>query len=143
MSIATARHEREYLQALQSFSRPARECWRVQSIDRDRFHFTFTGATSVYRYWDATPCVEFGLQMARSALDLHLQGQLRTLQQYDTVVRAINRRCAPRGPILRTLIVACMEQGGRLSKRRRDQYAYAVPDGAFEAIEQAVREVFG
>lgn len=43
VSIAMAQHEREYLQALQSFSRPARECWRVQSIDRDRFHFTFTG----------------------------------------------------------------------------------------------------
>jgi hypothetical protein len=143
VSIAMAQHEREYLQALQSFSRPARERWRVEAIDTDRFHFSFTGAPAVYRYWDATPCVEFGLKMARSALDLHLQGQLRSLQQYDTIARTINPRYDLRGPILRTLIIACIEQGGRLSKRRRDQYAYAVPDGAFEAIEQAVREVLG
>ncbi len=141
VSIAMAQHEHEYLQTLQSFSRPARERWRVEAIDAEHFHFTFTGKPSLYRYWDATPCVEFGLKMARSALDLHLQGQLRSLQQYDTVARAINQRYDLRGPILRTLIVACIEQGGRLSKRRRDQYAYAVPDGAFEAIEQAVREV--
>jgi hypothetical protein len=74
-----------------------------------------TGAPSVYRYLDATPYVEFGLKRARSVLDLHLQGQLWTLQQYDTVVRAINRRYDLLGPSLRTLIIACMEQRGRLS----------------------------
>lgn len=97
----------------------------------------------MYRYWDATPCVEFGLKMARSALDLHLQGQLRTLQQYDTVVRAINRRYDLRGPILRTLIIACMEQGGRLSKRRRDQYPHRLLDRLEGAIGHGVGEVLG
>jgi hypothetical protein len=141
VSIAIEQNEAAYLEALQTFSRLARQLWRVEQVDAERFNFALTGSPAVYRYWDATPCVEFGLRMARSALDTHLLGQLRFMRHYDAVAREINQRFDIRGPILRTLIVACIEQGGRLSKRRRDQFAIAVPEAAFDAIERSVRAV--
>jgi len=138
VSIAIEQNEREYLEALQSFSRPARQLWRVEQVDTERFRFALAGTASAYRYWDATACVAFGLRMAKAALDTHLLGQLRFMRHYDAVAREINARFDIRGPVLRTLIVAAIDQGGRLSKRRRDQYAAAVPAEAFHAIERAV-----
>jgi len=68
LSIAMKRNEPQYLQALQSFSRPARDLWSVLWIDRDNFTFEFKGHGSIYRYWDATPCVEFMYKMAEETL---------------------------------------------------------------------------
>ena len=140
VSIAMAKHEREYLSALHTFSLQARRAWSVQMIDTDQYAFEFRGATSLYRYWDATQCVEFGMKMAQTALDIHLHDQVSFTRRYDRVTREIDAQYDIRGSILNALIVSCIQQGGRLSNRRRDQFAHAVPPGAFEAIERAVRD---
>ena len=41
-------------------------------IDGNEFDLEFNGPPEIYRYWDATPCAEFGLQMAQEALDKDL-----------------------------------------------------------------------
>src|SRR5690606_34703113 len=64
LSIAMKRHEAEYLAALTSFSRPARELWNVTWIDGDEFQFEFRGHPAIYRYWDATDSVRFMYRMA-------------------------------------------------------------------------------
>lgn len=137
VSIAMARHEDDYLSALKSFSRPARYHWDVRMLDADNFDFRFDGSASLYRYWDATECVAFGIRMAEAALSENLQQQVAFARRYDRVVKAINARFDIRNNVLSTLVLSALEHG-RLSKRRRDQFAHAVPDGAFDAIEQAV-----
>ncbi len=137
VSIAMARHEDDYLAALQSFSRPARERWSVQMLDADHFDFQFRGKASIYRYWDATACVEFGLRMAEAALRHGLQAQVAFARRFDRAIKQVSAQFDIRNSILSTLVVSCLEQG-RVSKRRRDQFAHAVSDGAFDAIEQAV-----
>ena len=139
VSIAMARHEDDYLSALKSFSRPARERWDVSLLDADTFDFRFNGSASLYRYWDATDCVAFGIRMAEAALSENLQQQVAFARRYDRVVKAINARFDIRNSVLNTLVLSALEHG-RLSKRRRDQFAHAVPEGGFEAIEQAVME---
>ena len=137
VSIAMARHEKDYLAALQAFSRPARQRWDVQMFDAETFDFRFTGHPAIYRYWDATDCVAFGLRMANAALSEDLQQQVDFSRRYDRIVRQINAQFDIRNAILSTLVVSALEHG-RISKRRRDQYANAVPKEAFDAIEQAV-----
>ena len=139
VSIAMARHERQYLAALQSFSRPARERWDVRMLEVDRFDFRFTGRPTLYRYWDATDCVAFGLNMAEAALAEDLHRQVDFTRRYDAVVRAVNARFDIRNSILNILVLSALELG-RISQRRRDQYAHAVPAEAFDAIEQAVAD---
>jgi len=139
VSIAMARHEDDYQAALKSFSQPVRERWDVRMLDADTFDFRFDGSASLYRYWDATDCVAFGIRMAGAALSENLQQQVAFARRYDRVVKAINARFDIRNPVLSTLVRSALEHG-RLSRRPRDQFAHAVPAGGFEAIEQAVME---
>ncbi|MDZ4349378.1 MAG: Fic family protein [Xanthomonadaceae bacterium] len=139
VSIAMAQHEAEYLAALQSFSHPARERWDVRMIDVDNYAFEFRGRPSIYRYWDATLCVEFGLRMAEAALVQGLHAQVVFARRYDRIVRRIDAEFDIRNSVLSTLVVSCLEQG-RVSRRRRDQFAGAVPAEAFDAIERAAIE---
>lgn len=139
VSIAMARHEAEYLAALQSFSRQARERWDVRMFGEEDIELTFTGHLSLYRYWDATACVTFLLRMADAALTEDLQQQVQFSRRYDRVIKDINARFDIRNTVLNTLVVSALQQG-RVSQRRRDQFAAAVPALAFEAIDQAVRD---
>lgn len=139
VSIAMARHGKQYLAALHSFSRPARERWDVRMLEAERFDFRFTGSPTLYRYWDATDCVAFGLNMAETALTENLHQQVDFTRRYDTIVRTISARFDLRNSILNTLVLSALELG-RISQRRRDQYAHAVPAEAFDAIEQAVAD---
>lgn len=139
VSIAMARHEAEYLAVLQSFSRPARARWDARMFGEEDIDLAFTGHLSLYRYWDATACVAFLLRMADAALTEDLQQQVQFSRRYDRVIKDINARFDIRNAVLNTLVVSALQQG-RVSQRRRDQFAAAVPALAFEAIDQAVRD---
>ena len=140
LSIAMKRNEPQYLQALQSFSRPARDLWSVLWIDRDNFTFEFKGHGSIYRYWDATPCVEFMYKMAEETLRQDLQGEVEFLHCYDAVLGETDERFDIPGSTLSKLIRMAYQQGGVLSKNRRKQFLDEVPPEAFDFIETAVRE---
>lgn len=140
ISIAMARHEAEYLAVLQGFSRQARERWDVRMLDADDFSFHFSGSPAIYRYWDATDCVAFTLRMAEVALSEDLEQQVGFSRRYDEVIRRVGAQFDIRNSILSTLVISALEHG-RVSQRRRDQFFAAVPPGAFDAIEHAVRDV--
>ena len=143
VSVAMKKHEADYLGALQSFSRPARDRWDVSWLAEDDYAFAWRGdpGHAIYRYWDATPCVEFGLRMAAQALQVELRQETEYLQHYDAIIRRVEADVDMRGSDLATLVIACLDQGGRLSKRRRDQFRHRVPEAAFGLIEAATREV--
>ena len=140
ISIAMKRHEGEYLAALEAFSAPAREQWRVNWIDADHHDFHFAGSESLYRYWDATQAVAFTLSMAREALREDLKAETRYLACFDRVYRAIDARFDVRGSDLSRLVMMCLSQGGLLSKNRRRQFRYQVPEEVLDAIEAEARK---
>jgi hypothetical protein len=67
------RNETDYLTVLQGYSKQARERWSVRWIDEGIYEMRFNGRASIYRYWDATHCVEFGYRMAEQALEFDLR----------------------------------------------------------------------
>jgi len=136
VSVAMKRHEDEYLDVLQRYSRQARERWKVRWIDDGRYDLQFTADASIYRYWDATACVEFGFRMGEQALEVELRQETEFLARYDSIARAVNERFDLRGNDLATLILACLDNGGKVSKRRREQFAGRVPETVFDFIEQ-------
>jgi hypothetical protein len=113
------RNEADYLQALKSFSAPARRLWDVTMVDDENFDFTFRGDASIYRYWDATHCVEFGLRMAAQSLDVDLRQETGYLQQYDEVARRINARIDLNSNALSLLVRLCLQNAGHLSTAKR------------------------
>jgi hypothetical protein len=141
VSVAMKRQELRYLEALQSFSRPVRDFWDVQWIDFGQYNFEFKGSDAIYRYWDATPCVAFTLEMARLALEVELQKEADFLACYDTVYRAVNDRYDIRGSDLANLVMMCLSNDGIVSRNRRKQYQYSVPSEVFDYIEQQSQQV--
>jgi hypothetical protein len=95
------------LETLQGFSKPTREHWRVRWIDAEDFSFDFTGDAAIYRYWDATACVAFTLEMAKRALAVELRDETLFLQRYDAIFQAVNDRYDVRGSLLTNLVMMC------------------------------------
>ena len=138
VSVAMKKHERDYLEALKSFSAPARQLWTVADFGDGHYGETFNGSEAIYRYWDATPCVEFGLRMAHEALEQHLVLEVQTLQLYDHIKASVDEEFDVRSDHLSLLIFNCIDNGGRVSKNLRKKLVHQIPGGLEDRIEQLV-----
>lgn len=138
VSIAMKAHEAEYLLTLQAFSIAARERWQVGWIGEDEYDLRYGGSpgNELYRYWDATPAVEFCYRMADQALEVNLRENTEFLLRYDQVIREVERRYDLRGSDLATLVTSALTHNGVVLKRRRDQFASRVPPDVFDLIEE-------
>ncbi len=141
VSVAMKNAELLYLETLQSFSRPTREFWDVRWIDADTVTLDFEGSSALYRYWDATPCVLFTLQMARHALEVDMREETAFLEAFDVVYKMTDERFDVRGSELSRLVMMCLSNDGVLSKNRRKQFQYVTSEEVFDFIEQAARQV--
>jgi hypothetical protein len=122
ISVAMKRNEDQYLQVLQSFSKPARALWQVTAIDDVRMDTHFNGDPANYRYWDATQCVTFGLRMAQEALDLDLRQESDFLRRFDAVYKAVNDEVDMNNNDLTLMVRSCLQNNGLLSNHRRKQF---------------------
>lgn len=120
VSIAMKRNERDYLAALHSFSKPSRAFWDVTFISDDQIYQDFRGQPEIYRYWDATTCVEFGLRMADEALQRDLRQEMDFLRRFDVIYRAINDAVDINNNDL-VLIARTIAEKGELSNNRTKQ----------------------
>jgi len=122
VSVAMKRHEERYLQVLQTFSRPARALWQVNALDDVQIDAQLKGDPDIYRFWDATDCVTFGLQMASEALDHDLRDESAFLCRFDAVYKAVNDAIDMNNNDLVLLVRACLQNEGRLSTNRYKQF---------------------
>ena len=140
VSVAMKNNEQEYLLTLQQYSRPVRDLWSVKWIDGDQYDNTFNGHPSVYKYWDATRCVEFGYKMASHALDVELKNETKFLIRYDKVLKEVDRHFNVQGSVLASLIMLCLDNNNVISNNRRKQFVYKVPSTIFDFIEECARK---
>lgn len=141
ISVAMKRHEDQYLQALQTFSKPVRDLWQVTAIDDTRIDASFKGEPEIYRYWDATACVEFGLQMAQQALDHDLRDESDFLRKFDVAYRAVNEAIDMNNNDLVLLVRSCLQNGQVLSKGRKKQLvARGHPAALLDEAERIIQE---
>lgn len=135
VSIAMKKHELEYLEALEAFSKPARKAWQVTWTGGDPLcECIFLGHESIYRYWDATRQAEFLYRMAKEALDVHLQDEVDWLERFDKLDRAVNDAFdIPQA--LRLLMVEVYMDQGRLSLNFRKKFRYKIPSEAMDWLE--------
>lgn len=140
VSVAMKASEAKYLAALQAFSKPARALWSMQWIAGHDYDFRFNGSDAIYRYWDATQCAEFGLEMAEEALNTHLRHEVNYLMCFDAVRRAVNDRYDVRETILHHLINGCLDLNGVVSKNLRKRYADRVEEVVFDFIETEAKK---
>ncbi|QSR36404.1 cell filamentation protein Fic [Marinobacterium iners] len=134
--------ELDYLNALTSFSEKTRRFWNVEWISADEVYCTFTGHDAIYRYWDGTACAELMFSASEEAVEQYMKKEVSYLQRYDQLKRRIDREFDVADKVLSALVMLCLDQKGRVSQKRRDQYQYQVPEDLFDAIEEAYRELF-
>jgi hypothetical protein len=140
VSVAMKKHEAAYLQALTSFSRPARELCRVAWGGDEHYSYEWVeGADIWFRFMDLTEAAAFTLDMAEASLDTHMRREVEFLHLFDRVKRHIDAHHDLRGSDLATLIVAIFQNGGSLSNNRRKRFADRVQAHVLDAIEQTVR----
>ncbi|MCK9213928.1 MAG: hypothetical protein WA134_07305 [Rhodoferax sp.] len=133
------RHGERYLQVLQTFSKPSRALWQVTAIDDVRIDAVFKGDPEIYRYWDATDCVAFSLQMASEALDHDLRDESAFLHRFDLVYKAINDALDMNNNDLILLVRSCLQNEGKLSTNRQKQLiAKGHPAALLEQAQQIV-----
>lgn len=143
VSVAMERHEGRYLEALKDFSGPAREAWEVTWIDGDQFDFKFQGDPEMYRYWDATAAVEFGLAMAEEALRKDLQEESDFLVRYDRLYAAVNDAVDMNGNDLAILVRGALQNDGVISNGRYKQFlAKGHPRSILTWAQQAIARVY-
>jgi hypothetical protein len=140
VSVAMKRNERDYLAALQQYSRPLRAHWTVRMIEEGEYDFQFNGHESLYRYWDATTAAEFSLRMSRQALEVDLHQETRYLARYDAIKLAAEDAFDVRNNTLATLIHSTLQNDGKVSNRRRSQFAGQVPIALFDLLERLAHE---
>jgi hypothetical protein len=146
VSVAMKRREAQYLEVLQTFSRPARSLWQVRAIDDVRVDATFTGDGAIYQYWDATACVTFGLQMAQEALVHDLRDESDYLHRFDRVYQAVNDAVDMNNNDLVLLVRACLKNAGVLSNNRRKQiiakgHPAELIDHAQQIVQSALQDI--
>ena len=141
VSVAMKRQEAQYLSVLQDFSRPARALVNARAAGEGDFEFTFKCDDTIFRFWDATRCVEFGLSMAREALEVELRSETSFLVHFDAVRKHIDDQYDLRGSTLATLVSIALDNGGAISNNKRKRYADEVTPEIFDAIEGKAREV--
>lgn len=136
MSVAMKRNESDYLSALTSFSKPAREFCNVTWLGGSDYVYDWAKDHDLaFRYMDVTEGAAFILRMAHDSLrhDLHLE--TKWLADFDSIYKTINERYDIRNDHLADLIVFALDQEGRLSINRRKQYADRVSTEVLDAIE--------
>ena len=133
--------EREYLATLSAYSSEIRTFWQVDYLDTENHAFEFKGHESIYRHWDGTACAELMAEACDEAMEHYIKQEVAYLNQYDALKRHINKQYDINDRTLSKLVVFCLEQSGKISKKRRDQFQYEVPTDAFDALEQAYSEI--
>ena len=139
ISVAMKKHEADYLQALTTFSQPARQLCMVLWAGDEHYSYEWVPeADTWFRHMDLTEPVTFTLAMAEASLDTHMRQEVVFLELFDRVRRHISERHDLRGSDLATLIVTIFQNGGTLSNNRRKRYADRVQPHVLDAVEATV-----
>lgn len=140
ISAALKKNEVAYKETLEHWSLSTRDFWQVDWLDAEQFAFEFQGHDSLYRFWDATQCVSFMLDMVEQALEQELKQETDYLLRYDALYKKIDQQFDVSSSDLANLVMFCIDQQGKISANRRKQYRYRVPESIFDALEAAWAE---
>ncbi|WP_398495979.1 Fic family protein [Variovorax sp.] len=143
LSVAMKKHERDYLQALETFSKPARALWDVTYIDGARFDFQFRSSPMIYGNWAGQAAAEFVISCAEAALEQTLLEETAYLQAYDQAFETIDSAFDLPNRTINLLIQWIQQNHCRMPERRRkSQELYMLKPAEIDAIEAIVARAF-
>lgn len=143
VSAVILNRPREYDQALESFSKPLME--RVEYTLDDRMRMTVTNDTvDFYRYIDLTEATRITIDFIRETIETELPAELRFLTAYDGIRREMSEIIELPDRMADLFVKLCHQNGGNLSKRKRELPEFApLTDEEIASLEAVVRNGLG
>ncbi|MCI1192603.1 Fic family protein [Calidifontimicrobium sp. SYSU G02091] len=120
LSVAMKRHEKDYLAALEAFSRPARQLWDVTYVADNEFVFEFKSSPMVYAHWPADAAAAFVTGCAEVALQQSLFDETSFIQAYDRAYEQIDKAFDLPNRTINLLIQWIRQNNGRMPERRKN-----------------------
>ncbi|MCU0923359.1 MAG: Fic family protein, partial [Burkholderiaceae bacterium] len=120
LSVAMKRTEKDYLAALEAFSKPARQLWDVTYIADNEFVFEFRSSPMVYAHWDGDAAAAFVTACAEGALEQSLIEETLFIQAYDNAYEQIDKEFDLPNRTINLLIQWIRQNNGRMPERRRN-----------------------
>ncbi|MGH9163328.1 MAG: Fic family protein [Vicinamibacteraceae bacterium] len=141
VSAAILRDQRRYNEALETFSSPLFDFieWRFTS---DQEIVVLNDTANLYRYFDATPLVEYLSDRVADTIRIDLREELDFVQTYDRALAAIRDIVDMPDRRASLLVRLCLQNGGRLSNTKRGLFSELsdMEVGQMEAAVQRVME---
>jgi hypothetical protein len=120
LSVAMKRHEKDYLLALEGFSKPARQLWDVTYVADNDFVFEFKSSTMVYAHWPADAAAAFVTACAELALEQSIFDETWFIQAYDSAYERIDGEFDLPNRTINLLIQWIRQNNGRMPERRKN-----------------------
>lgn len=143
LSVAMKKNEKDYLAALEAFSKPVRQLWDVTFVSDNEFLFDFRSSPQVYAHWDGAPAARLVTHCAQLALEQSLVDEALFIQAYDRAFERIDRAFDLPNRTINLLIQWIRQNSGRVPQRRRGapELVMLKPE-QLERIERIVAESF-
>ena len=141
LSAAILRDQRSYDEALESFSRPLFDFidWRWTPERKIVVH---NDTDRLYRYFDATAFAEYLFDRVADTVRHDLDEELSFIAVFDRAFQSVREIVDMPDRRASLLVRLCMQNGGRLSARKRKQFdeLHAEEIAAMEAAIQDAME---
>lgn len=127
-----------YDTSLEAFSKPLLS--RIDySLDEQGHMAVVNDTQDYYRFIDLTAQTQALFEFIRDTIDVELVAELRFLTNYDATKRAIQDIVDIPDRQIDLFIRCCLQNHGRLSKRKREEFYPMLGDHELAAMEAAVR----
>lgn len=120
LSVAMKKLERQYLAALESFSKPACKLWDIGYLGDSHFVFDFQSTPHIYAHWMGQRVAEFVTECAQSALQQSLIEEAWFIQAYDQAFDQIDRAFDLSNRTINLLIQWIRQNNCRMPERRKN-----------------------
>lgn len=129
----------DYRRVLESYSRPRLEYIDWKPTERGNVD-VLNETIDLYRYFDATKMAEFLYDCVQETIEKVLPQEIRYLEQYDEMKKAINELFDMPDP-LADLLIRFLEKG-KLSKRAREKEFKTLSEKECEQLEKLYSQIF-
>jgi hypothetical protein len=131
----------DYRNTLQSHSEPLMNFiqWRPTT---ERNVDVLNDTADLYRYFDATEAAEFLYGCVQRTVDHDLPREIGYLRSHDEAIQRITDTVEMPDRLAADFVMFVRQNGGKLSRKRREREFARLADGEVHELEAMVREAF-
>ncbi len=130
-----------YDASLEAFSRPLMPLLDYSLDDQGRLT-VHNETADLYRYVDLTAQAEALFEFIRETIEVELVEELRFLVNYDDTKRAIQEVVDMPDRLIDLFIRCCLQNHGKLSNRKREEFFTMLSDQEVAKMEDAVHKAY-